>query len=263
LSIHQGGYHHGTPSWVDLAVDDVDRALAFYSELFGWECAKGAAETGYYTQCLVDGHAAAGIGAKVQGMESVPSMWTTYIAVDDADASAGAITSAGGVLAAEPIDVMEYGRMAIGLDPNQAAFGIWQAYEMAGAGIVNQPGAVTWNENMSRDFEASKAFYTTVFGYGVDDMSGNGFTYATLTLDDRPVAGIGELPAEAPAEVPAMWTTYFSTADTDATVARALELGGSGITEAADTPFGRMATLRGPEGEVFAVIASTDLVTGD
>jgi predicted enzyme related to lactoylglutathione lyase len=259
MSKHEGGWAQGTPSWVDLSVDDLDQAIAFYGELFGWDCQKGAPETGFYTRCLADGLDAAGIGTKMEGMGDVPSLWMTYLAVDDADKTAAAVTTAGGALAAEPFDVMQYGRMAICLDTNQAAFGLWQGYEMSGAAVVNQPGALTWNENMSRDYNAAKAFYTDVFGYGVEEMGGDGFHYAGLTLGGKAVAGVGELPAAAPADVPAMWTTYFSTADTDATVAKATELGGSVVTEATDSAFGRMATLRGPEGEVFAVIDSNDL----
>ena len=176
--------------------------------------------------------------------------------IDDADAAAKAITAAGRALAAELFDVMQYGRMAIGLDTNRAPFGIWQAYDMRGAGILNQPGAFTWNENMSRDFEGALGFYTTVFDYGVDDMSGGGYTYAGLTVDGRTVAGVGELPADA--DDPPSWTTYFATSDTDATVGAATRLGGSVVSDAVDTPFGRMACLRGPEGEVFSVIEADD-----
>ncbi|MCP2281736.1 hypothetical protein APR04_000625 [Promicromonospora umidemergens] len=30
-------YPHGVPSWIDLETQDVDAALDFYGELFGWK----------------------------------------------------------------------------------------------------------------------------------------------------------------------------------------------------------------------------------
>jgi hypothetical protein len=37
-----------------------------------------------------------------------------------------------------------------------AVFGIWQARAFPGAQIVNEPGAMVWNEQLSHDLEASK-----------------------------------------------------------------------------------------------------------
>ena len=46
-------------------------------------------------------------------------------------------------------------------------------------------------------------------------------------------------------------------ADTDAAVARAVELGGSVVAPAWDSPYGRMAVVADDQGAVFAVM-STD-----
>ena len=50
------------------------------------------------------------------------------------------------------------------------------------------------------------------------------------------------------------WVIYFAVADTDATAAKATELGGSVVADPSDAPFGRLAVLAGPEGERFAVV---------
>src|SRR3546814_2179829 len=55
--------------------------------------------------------------------------WTTYISVDDADATAKAVVRAGGSVVAEPFDVPGAGRMAILADTEGAAFSVWQARE--------------------------------------------------------------------------------------------------------------------------------------
>jgi predicted enzyme related to lactoylglutathione lyase len=67
---------------------------------------------------------------------------------------------------------MDVGRMAVVVDPAGVVFGIWQARTFPGAQIVNAPGAICWNEQLSPDFEGSKAFYTAVFGYEYGDMNG-------------------------------------------------------------------------------------------
>jgi predicted enzyme related to lactoylglutathione lyase len=98
------------------------------------------------------------------GLPEAPAMWMTYLAMSDADAAAAKIKGAGGQLVTEPVDVMDAGRVAVAVDPAGAVFGVWQARAFPGAQIVNEPGAMCWNEQLSRDFEGSKAFYAAVFG---------------------------------------------------------------------------------------------------
>lgn len=62
-------------------------------------------------------------------------------------------------------------------------------------------------------------------------------------------------PAEAQAS--AYWLPYFEVTDTDATVAKAEELGGAVRMPATDLPdVGRIAKLTDPYGARFAVIKS-------
>ena len=131
---------------------------------------QGGPETGGYAIAHLDGRTVAGIGPKM-GPPDTPTVWTMYLATDDADATAAKIKGAGGHLLMEPMDVMDVGRMAIAADITGAAFGIWQARAHTGVGLANAPGALTWNEHFSRDFEGAKAFYAAVFGYEYGDMS--------------------------------------------------------------------------------------------
>jgi uncharacterized protein len=102
--------------------------------------------------------------------------------------------------------------------------------------------------------DGSKAFYQAVFGYGDQDMSGDGFKYAMLMVGDHEVGGIGEYPEGTPAELPAAWATYFAVTDTDATAAKVTELGGHVVQPANDTPYGRIAVVADNHGAVFSVI---------
>jgi predicted enzyme related to lactoylglutathione lyase len=185
-----------------------------------------------------------------------PSAWTTYLATDDAAATAARVTAAGGTLMQEPIEVMEHGVMAIGTDVTQAGFGLWQAKAHIGFQLANAANAVTWNEMMSRDFEKAKAFYAAVFGYTYTDMSADGFKYATIEVGGNTVGGIGELPAEVPAEVPAHWRVYFDVDDADKAAAQVVELGGQVISPPRDMPYGRYADVTDAQGGHFSVIKS-------
>src|SRR4051794_41834404 len=56
----------GTPCWVDLAVPDVEAAVAFYADVVGWTFVDTGPDYGGYPIAQGDGPAAAGIGP---GME--------------------------------------------------------------------------------------------------------------------------------------------------------------------------------------------------
>ena len=246
----------GTPCWADLGALDIARAREFYSDVFGWTVQPGGPETGGYSVAELNGQGVAGLGPKM-GSPEAPAMWMTYLATSEADATAAKIKSAGGQLVVDPMDITDVGRMAVAVDPAGAVFGLWQARAFPGAQVVNDIGTMRWNEQVSRDFEGSKAFYAAVFGYEYADMSGSGFSYATFKVDGRDVGGIGDLHAGVPADTPPAWRVYFGAADTDASVARVRANGGSVIREPIDHPYGRMSTVADDQGGVFSLLAVT------
>ncbi|MBA2573947.1 MAG: VOC family protein, partial [Nocardioidaceae bacterium] len=63
MTIRTGSWPAGTPAWADLMVPDRLVAQRFYSELFGWEFTDDdSEETGFYSNAMVNGQPAAGIG---------------------------------------------------------------------------------------------------------------------------------------------------------------------------------------------------------
>jgi uncharacterized protein len=243
----------GTPCWVDVVVDDVPKAIAFYETLFGWDIQVGGPEVGGYSIAHSGGRIVAAISPKM-GPPEAPSAWTTYLATDNVDATAAKIKDAGGQILAGPMDVMSEGRMAVAMDSAGAAFGLWQGANTTGIGLANEPGSLSWNEQLSRDFAASKSFYQAVFGYDYQDMSSDGFTYATLMVDGHEVGGIGEYPAGTPGQLPAAWGVYFQVSDVDAGVAKVAELGGRTVQPPRDSPYGRMAVVADNHGAMFSLI---------
>lgn len=237
----------GTPNWVDVSVDDVSRAITFYSRLFGWDISPGPPEFGGYSVASKNGRAVAGVSPKMAGPDS-PTAWLTYFATADIDETTARVTAAGGQVVAPPMDVMDQGRLAVAADTAGAAFGLWQAGQNKGIGLANEPGSLSWNEHTSPDFEGCKSFYNSVFGYDYQDISSDGFTYAMLMLNGHEVGGI-----EQGSGTPS-WTAYFAVGDTDDAVALARSLGGRVLDPAKDSQYGRNARLADDQGAVFKVI---------
>ena len=245
----------GTPCWVDLGVADIAKAGAFYAELFGWEVHPGP-PGGRRVRAVPEGRQAGGGDRAEDGPAEEPSAWTTYLAASNADETAAKIKASGGHVLVEPMDVMEQGRMAMAADPGGAVFGLWQAGQHTGVRLANEPGSLTWNENLSRDFDGNKAFYQAVFGFEYGDIGDTGFRYATLKSGGSEVGGIGELDSGLPAEVPAHWSAYFAVEDTDAAVAAVSGLGGATVRAAWDSPYGRIAIVADDHGAVFSLISA-------
>ena len=132
------------------------------------------------------------------------------------------------------------------------AFGIWQANPMPGAGIVNEPGSVTWTDTRLTDVDAGKAFYTAVFGYTYEPVEGAPDDYSIFQVDGQGAGGIGGMMG-SPEGVPAHWLTYFSVIDAVGAIAETTARGGQLLIPAEDTPFGRIGVVRDPFGAPFGI----------
>jgi predicted enzyme related to lactoylglutathione lyase len=249
-------YEPGVPSWVDLSSPDTNASATFYGGLFAWEVqsAGPVEETGGYGMFTLRGKQVAGVGPIMQ--EGQPSAWSVYVATEDADAVAARVSEAGGDILFGPTDVMDAGRLAVFAHPAGGTIGTWQAGNHTGAALVNEPGALNWNELQTRDVEGAKAFYAAVFGWQPDDQEFGGMTYTMFNVGDVPVAGAMPTPSQVPDEVPAFWLSYFTVEDCDAAVARVEELGGRtfGAPHTLEG-VGRFAVVADPHGATFGVIA--------
>lgn len=245
----------GVPCWTDLSVPDVEAASRFYAAVLGWDCVPTGEEFGGYVIAQVDGHAVAGIGP--QQAPDVPAAWTLYLATADADATLSAVAQAGGVLLLPAGDVGPLGRMGIAADPTGAVFGVWQAGEHIGAGLVNEPGGLTWEDLRSSDPGAARDFYGAVFGYAYDavEMAPDDYRTFAAAPGEPPLGGMGGFMGGPP--MPSHWLVYFGAADVSAAVDAAGSSGGSVLAPAFDTPYGRMAGLSDPFGAVFFVVETT------
>ena len=240
------GHAEGVPSWVDLVTADPQAAMAFYAGLLGWELDDGAG----YCFCRRRGHAVAGINGQPPP-DGIPTAWTPYLAVDDADAVAARIAANGGRMVFGPRDVHTQGRTAWAADPLGAVFGLWQAGDHVGATLTAEPGTMVWTELSTPDLDTVQPFYAEVFGHVWEPLDAGGVRYATFAVDGVPVGGALE---EPPGSTP-IWTPIFGVVDTDDAVAVARRLGGELIAGPADSPYGRYAALRDPQGAFFSIIS--------
>ena len=123
------------------------------------------------------------------------------------------------------------------------------------------PGMPSWIDLSTPDQAGAKAFYSELFGWtytdnpiSADDQSQ---FYSMAQIGEETAGGIFTLSNEmAEAGMPPCWQLYFTVAEVDASVARAVELGGSVLQEPFDVEpapgmaVGRVAVIQDPGGAV-------------
>ena len=255
-------YAPGEFCWVDLATSDVEGAKSFYGELLGvdWEAAPGSPEeTGGYGFFLKDGKQVAGIGPIQQ--EGQPPAWSSYVKVEDADATAEKVKEAGGQVVFGPIDLPnESGRMAVLQDPTGAFVSINQQKEHSGAELVNEPGSWTWSNLLTRDLDGAKDFYGQVFGWTAiqNEEAPPGILMWQVEGQRWPEghAGLMQITDDLPADMPAHWEAYFMVENADGAIEMAESKGAKLGFGPIDVPIARMAVLVDPQGAVVSILES-------
>ncbi|MCC6236062.1 MAG: VOC family protein [Dehalococcoidia bacterium] len=253
----------GAPSWVELSTSDEAAAIDFYSQLLGWTdyAAPMPEESGggAYHMAQIDGDNIGGIAAQQpqEVAQGVPPHWSVYMAVDDLDATLAKVGEAGGQVLMPAMDVMDIGRMSFIMDPTGAPLGLWQAKLHKGFGRYGEPGAVTWTELMTSDAAAAQAFFERVLGVEAQPLDMEGTAYTILRAGDAQNEASGLMgKTEEMASMPNVWAVYFEVEDTDASAAKASELGATILEQPTDIPPGRFAIIQDPQGAVFGIIKS-------
>ena len=265
----QRTYPSGVPCWVDTEQPDVDAARRFYEGLFGWtfQDAMPADAPARYLIASLDGKDVAAIGS---AEVDAGAEWNTYIAVDDADATAAAVRAAGGPITREAVDVGPAGRLAVCADSRGVRFRLWRARRRLGAQVVNEPGSWNFSDLHTGDPAAAAAFYAPLFGWEFDDVG-----FATLmrrrgygdhleaTVDpgirDRQAGvappgfedAIGWLVPLGDGQAD-HWHVSFAVADRDASAALAERLGAT-VVASEDTQWTKTALVRDPQGAEFTL----------
>ena len=121
---HTGVQRFGEPGslvWNEAAVDDTEKARAFYGAVFGfrWEQIDAGMD---YSTFATSGDPLGGLGRYSEGG---PKGWAVCFAVGSADGTVEQVREAGGGVLMEPMD-SPYGRFAVLTDPWGAAFSVMQ-----------------------------------------------------------------------------------------------------------------------------------------
>ena len=279
------GYIPGVPCWVDCNQPDPEGAVRFYGGLFGWEFENvmpPEAPVGYFIGRIRGGDVAA-VGPVPEGAPPVAT-WNTYVWVDRADDAVARARKAGGT-ATEPMDVMDAGCMAVLTDLEGASCCVWEPGQHRGAKVVNEHGALNFNNLATRDLGLAESFYGAVFGWKTLAWP-SGVTWTLPGYGDHleeSTPGLHEQMAQmgAPdgfidvvAAVEAIagddtttrpnWGVTFGVDDVEEIAAKAISLGGRIATAPHDLPWSRQAVIVDPQGATFTasqfVIENRDLV---
>lgn len=193
----------------------------------------------------------------------IPPHWSVYIAVDDVAATTSKVAGAGGTVILPAMDVMDVGRMAVVLDPTGGVLSLWEAKTHTGFGRMSEPGAVTWCELMTDDVDRAADFLSAILDvpHETMDMGPGAAPYILVGPAGEQGAGVMQKTPEM-GPMPTNWGVYFEVADTDASVARAQQLGGAVLVPAQDIVPGRFAILQDPQGAVFGIIKSSPMMAG-
>lgn len=248
----------GAPCWIDLYSSDTGKATAFYGALFGWKAEEAMPEFGGYFTFTKDGKHVGGCMAN-DGEAGYPDGWGIHLMTDDVDATAEAVPKNGGAVEMGPMVVGENGSSAIVKDPGGAIVGAWQPGTQKGFEVTGEPGTPAWFELHTPEYAKSVDFYRSVFGWDAHSVSDTDeFRYTTLGEGENQLAGIMDDTTISGDDEPSHWAVYFAVADADATVAKAVELGGTVVRAAEDTPYGRLATLADTTGARFRIVENTN-----
>lgn len=248
----------GAPCWFEVATPDMPAAEGFYTALFGWSAQHYPMGDGSHVAVFqLDGRdvAAACPLDPAQAAAGVPPHWLVYFAVDDADAAASRALAAGGGVVLPPLDVEDMVRVAACTDPEQAVFGVYQRRSHGGVDAIRERHAICWVELATRDLARAEAFHQALFGweYSEHHASPPG-TYRIIEAGGQGVGGLLRMTEEW-GEMPSHWSIYVQVDDVDATVERALALGGKLCFPAFDAPgVGRIARIDDPTGAGFYLI---------
>jgi predicted enzyme related to lactoylglutathione lyase len=116
-------------------------------------------------------------------------------------------------------------------------------------------GIFVWNELLTRDVEAAKAFYASVVGWTYKAMPIANGTYWIAEMDGKGVAGLFAMPEDIPAHVPAHWFEYLEVDDVDARLKLAEQHGGKILRPAFNVPdVGRLGFLSDSTGAAIGLM---------
>src|SRR3954453_17427224 len=241
----------GAPCWADLMTSDPAASRDFYGAVFGWTAEEANEELGGYFNFRKNDIRIAG-GMASQPGAPVTDVWSVYLASDDAQKTLDAAEAEGGEVHVARMQVKGLGTMAFVAAPGGAGIGVWQPGTHPGFGLVDEPGAPSWFEVHTRDYDAVVRFYRNVFGWETRGESDTeDFRYTVLQYGDQPLAGVMDATRFLAPDAPSCWSVYWAVADAYATAPSIVHRGGCVVPPPQDWPCGRLVAAADPTGATF------------
>ncbi len=115
-----------TVVWTEIPVTDLDRAQAFYSDVFGWQMARD--DTGPNPMVLFSTDAAGVHGHLYPGMPAADGQGPTLhlMVSDTVEAAVDRVKAAGGTVLPIPVITIPPGRFAYAQDPDGNSLGLFE-----------------------------------------------------------------------------------------------------------------------------------------
>ena len=116
----------GEASWHELMTTDIDAAMKFYQDVFGWKPSESMdmGEMGRYQMFDRPHGMIGGMMNKPPEMANVPPNWGIYFRVPDVDAAVERVKANGGRILNGPMEVPGGDRILNAMDPQGAAFSL-------------------------------------------------------------------------------------------------------------------------------------------
>jgi|SRR5699024_2762152 len=257
----------GTPVWLELSTNDPDRAQEFYRAVFGWEFSAPAPPTDDAAtdlagdldyrfirsgESLVGGFLDVRAVRCPDGGGPAPSAWSVYLAVDDLAARTARARTAGAEVLIEGAPAGTAGHWSMVVDPTGAPVGLWQPGDTDSYDVTGAAGTPVWFDLVTADFGAATAFYRDVFDFDLppgECEEQDGLQYVTDRPGPNASAGIFGAPWARPGQ--SYWRIYFGVDGADAAAERVRAAGGTVTDGPEDSPFGRIVTVKDPEGSLL------------
>ncbi len=251
-------YAPGSFCWADLVAKELGVARDFYTSLFDWTFEdRPMTDESVYTIFSKDRNQVCAMFEMFPGMleSGHPSFWQSYVAVESVDETVKKTVELGGQIPHEPCDVFDAGRMAMIRDPGEAFLCLWQPKAHKGADVMGEPGALIWNELITKDVDRTGAFYGELFGWkSVVTPSPSGGDYTVFMSGEEPRAGMLELTPDM-GGMPPHWGVYFQVESLDAALDKAKRLGGQDTFPPMEVPdVGRFGGIMDPQGACFTAM---------
>lgn len=243
----------GLFAWYDLMTTDERITNPFYGDLFGWEFSADARPDDGYRMVNFENQGFSGVMPWKSAMNK--SYWMGYVQVTGLEERVSRARDLGANVIIELIEIPGVGRFAVLDDPTGAPFYLYETVpelRVKHSGYDRGNGHIIWNELITTDIVSAAAFYREIAGWTLAPMSDDPTPYTVAKVEGKPVAGLFQ-PNQPPAG--SAWIISVSTSNIDATLAKAVKLGG-GVVHAPNTVpgIGRTAWAADPTGGVFGLM---------